>query len=355
MTALFDSLQQRGVTFRNRIGVSPMCQYSSQDGLANDWHLVHLVSRAVGGAGLVFTEATAIEARGRIAPGDLGIWSDEHIEMLSRITALIRQQGAVAGIQLAHAGRKASTAAPWAGGHPLDVPQGGWRPIVAPSALPFSDASPVPEALDASGIAALQQAFCQAATRAVSAGFQVIEIHAAHGYLLHEFLSPLSNHRTDDYGGSFENRIRLVVETVQAVRASIPDDMPLWIRLSATDWVEGGWDMEQSVTLSQFLKPLGIDLVDCSSGGIVPDVKIPVGPGYQTPLSDRIRREAAIATAAVGMITAPQQADHLIRTEQADMVLLARELLRDPYWPHQAAKALRVKDHSVPKQYERAW
>ena len=355
MTALFDSLQQRGVTFRNRIGVSPMCQYSSQDGLANDWHLVHLVSRAVGGAGLVFTEATAIEARGRIAPGDLGIWPDEHIEMLSRITALIRQQGAVAGIQLAHAGRKASTAAPWAGGHPLDVPQGGWRPIVAPSALPFSDASPVPEALDASGIAALQQAFCQAATRAVSAGFQVIEIHAAHGYLLHEFLSPLSNHRTDDYGGSFENRIRLVVETVQAVRASIPDDMPLWIRLSATDWVEGGWDMEQSVTLSQFLKPLGIDLVDCSSGGIVPDVKIPVGPGYQTPLSDRIRREAAIATAAVGMITAPQQADHLIRTEQADMVLLARELLRDPYWPHQAAKALRVKDHSVPKQYERAW
>ncbi|WP_017299543.1 NADH:flavin oxidoreductase/NADH oxidase [Nodosilinea nodulosa] len=355
MAMLFEPLQQRDVTFRNRIGVSPMCQYSSEEGLATDWHLVHLGSRAVGGAGLVFTEAAAIAPEGRISPADLGIWSDDHIPKLAEITALIRRSGAVAGMQLAHAGRKASTAPPWEGGHTLNEAEGGWGAIAAPSPIPFNPTDPAPQALDGGGIEAVKQGFVQAANRAVAAGFQVIEIHAAHGYLLHEFLSPLSNHRTDDYGGSFANRIRLVVETVAAVRATIPDALPLWVRISATDWVEGGWDIEQSIALAQKLKPLGIDLVDCSSGGIVPDVKIAVGPGYQTPLSQSIRHGADIATAAVGMITAPEQAEHLIRTGQADMVLLARELLRDPYWPHRAAKVLRAKDHPYPKQYLRAW
>lgn len=354
MTMLFDPFQQRGITFRNRVGVSPMCQYSSQDGFANDWHLVHLASRAVGGAGLVFTEATAIAPTGRITPGDLGIWQDEHIEMLSKIVALIRQAGSVAGIQLAHAGRKASCAPPWEGGNPLTGAEGGWQPV-APSAIAFNESSPVPTALTAEAIEELKLAFVQAAQRAVTAGFDLIEIHAAHGYLLHEFLSPLSNHRTDRYGGSFEGRIRLLVEIVQAVRTILPEQMPLWVRISATDWAEGGWDLDQSVALSQILKTSGVDLVDCSSGGLVPGVKIPVNPGYQIPFSDRIRQETGIATAAVGMITTPEQADRTIRTEQADMVLLARELLRDPYWTHRAAKTLKVEHHKYPTQYQRAW
>ncbi|MEA5594395.1 NADH:flavin oxidoreductase/NADH oxidase [Rivularia sp. UHCC 0363] len=355
MSKLFEEFQQRGVNFRNRIGVSPMCQYSSQDGFANDWHLVHLASRAVGGAGLVFTEAAAVEPSGRISPGDLGIWSDDHIEMLAKIATLIRQAGAVAGVQLAHAGRKASCAVPWEGGNPLPETAGGWRPVVAPSGITFNDISPIPVAMTVADIEHLKQAFGASAQRAVTAGFQVIEIHAAHGYLLHEFLSPLSNHRCDDYGGSFENRIRLLVEIVEVVRSIIPDQLPLWVRISATDWVEGGWDIEQSISLSQKLKSLGVDLIDCSSGGLLPGVKIPVGAGYQTPLSDRIRHQANIPTAAVGMITSPEQAEHIIRTEQADMVLLGRELLRDPYWSHRAAKVLRAENHVYPNQYSRAW
>jgi 2,4-dienoyl-CoA reductase-like NADH-dependent reductase (Old Yellow Enzyme family) len=354
MTALFDSFQQRGVTFSNRIGVSPMCQYSSQDGLANDWHLVHLVSRAVGGAGLVFTEAASVEPEGRISPGDLGIWADEHMPMLAKIAKLIQEADAVPGIQLAHAGRKASCALPWAGGNPLTQAEGGWQPV-APSAIAFNDASPVPTALTPNGIEAMKQSFLQSAQRGIDAGFQVIEIHAAHGYLLHEFLSPLSNHRTDRYGGSFEGRIRLLVEIVQAVRAVLPDPLPLWVRISATDWAEGGWDLEQSVALSHILKDAGVDLIDCSTGGLIPGANIPTGPGYQVPFSDRIRQDAEIATAAVGMITTAEQADQTIRTGQADMVLLARELLRDPYWPHRAAKKLRVDHHQYPKQYQRAW
>ena len=355
MTTLFEPFQQRDVRFRNRIGVSPMCQYSSRDGFANSWHLVHLASRAVGGAGLVFTEAAAIEPEGRISPGDLGIWSDEHIEMLSKITSLIDEAGAVAGIQLAHAGRKASCAVPWEGGAALSDREGGWRPVFAPSAIPFNDQSPTPEALSSKGIEAIKQSFVKATQRAISAGFQVIEVHAAHGYLLHEFLSPLSNQRSDEYGGSFDNRIRLLLETVEAVRSTLPDSLSLWVRISATDWVEGGWDVEQSVQLSEKLKPLGVDMVDCSSGGAIGGAKIPVGPGYQTFLSDRVKNQAHIATAAVGMITAPEQADHILRTGQADMVLLARELLRDPYWPHRAAKKLRANTHLYPQQYQRAW
>ena len=354
MTALFDSFQQRGVTFRNRIGVSPMCQYSSQDGLASDWHLVHLVSRAVGGAGLVFTEAAAVEPLGRISPGDLGIWADEQVLMLAKIAKLIQGAGAIAGIQLAHAGRKASSAAPWDGGNPLTQSEGGWQPV-APSAIAFNDVSPVPTALRLEGIESIKQSFIQSAQRGIEAGFQVIEIHAAHGYLLHEFLSPLSNHRTDRYGDSFEGRIRLLVEIVQAVRAILPDQLLLWVRISASDWAEGGWDLEQSIALSQILKTAGVDLVDCSTGGLIPSVKILTGPGYQVPFSDRIRQKTGIATAAVGMITTPEQADQIIRSGQADMVLLAREMLRDPYWPHRAAKKLRVDHHQYPKQYQRAW
>ncbi|MBD0336429.1 MAG: NADH:flavin oxidoreductase/NADH oxidase [Cyanobacteria bacterium Co-bin13] len=355
MTSLFQPLSMRGVTFRNRIGMSPMCQYSSQDGFAHEWHLVHLVSRAVGGVGLVFTEAAAVEPEGRITPADLGIWSDEQVEMLSKITGLLQGAGAVPGVQLAHAGRKASCAKPWEGGKPLAEEQGGWRPIFAPSAIPFDESSPTPEALDSEGIERVKQAFVRAAKRALEAGFQVIEIHAAHGYLLHEFLSPLSNQRSDAYGGSFDNRIRLLIEVVQGVRKTLPESCPLWVRISATDWADGGWDIEQSVLLSQKLKTLGVDVVDCSSGGAVPGVRIPTGLGYQTPFCDRIRHEAAIATAAVGMITSPEQAEHILRTGQADLVLLGRELLRDPYWAHRAARVLNVDSHSYPVQYQRAW
>jgi 2,4-dienoyl-CoA reductase-like NADH-dependent reductase (Old Yellow Enzyme family) len=354
MTAsLFESLTLRSVTMRNRIGVSPMCQYSSTDGFANDWHLVHLGARAVGGAGLVIAEATAVTPEGRISPQDLGLWQDEQVKMLARITRFIREQGAVAGIQLAHAGRKASVEVPWRGGAPLAPGVGGWSPIVAPSAVPFGSRSQVPEALDADGIRRIVDAFRDAARRSLDAGFQVIELHGAHGYLLHEFLSPLANRRTDEYGGSFENRVRFVLEVTGAVRSVWPDTLPLFMRLSATDWVDDGWDVEQSAELARLLGARGVDLIDCSSGGIIPGVKIPVGPGYQVSLAQRVRAVSGVPTAAVGLITSAQQADAVVRSGSADMVLLARQLLRDPYWPLRAARELGVA-LEWPAQYQRA-
>jgi 2,4-dienoyl-CoA reductase-like NADH-dependent reductase (Old Yellow Enzyme family) len=314
---------------------------------------VHLGSRAVGGAGLVIAEATAVEPRGRITPQDLGLWKDEHIPNLARIASFIAQQGAVPGVQLAHAGRKASCRIPWEGGAPIPPEAGGWRPV-APSAVPFRAGDPVPEELSRSEIRSIVGAFATAARRGVAAGFQVIEIHGAHGYLLNEFVSPISNMRTDEYGGSFENRIRIVLEVCSAIRQEWPEELPLFIRISATDWVEGGWDMDQSVELAARLKPLGVDLVDCSSGGLAPDAKIEIGPGYQVPFAERIRRETGILTGAVGMITEPGQADRIIRSGQADFVLLAREFLRDPYWPLHAAQALGV-DIESPVQYGRAF
>ena len=330
-----------------------MCEYSSIDGYANDWHFVHLGSRAVGGAGLVLTEATAVLQEGRISPLDLGIWMDDHIEPLARVVRFIHGQGSVAGMQLAHAGRKASTYAPWAGHGTVPESEGGWNNVVAPSALPFTDGHPMPRALSIEGIQNVVAAFAAAARRACEAGFRVIEIHAAHGYLLHEFLSPFSNQRTDAYGGSFENRTRIVRETVAAVRGSWPERAPLFVRISATDWIDGGWDIQQSVELARQLKDLGADLIDCSSGGNLPHAKIPVGPGYQTPFADQIRREAKIMTGAVGMITSPTQAEHVVGTGQADAVIIARELLRDPYWPLRAASEI-GQPISWPVQYLRA-
>jgi len=353
-TNLFTPLTLRDVTLRNRVVVSPMCQYSSTDGFANEWHMVHLGSRAVGGAGLVFTEAAAVETRGRISPRDLGIYDDQHIEPLRRLTGFIHEHGAVAGIQLAHAGRKGSTARPWEGGKLVTADQGGWQPVFAPSAIPFDSGYLTPDALDEAGIAAVVRSFATASHRALEAGFRVIEIHAAHGYLLHEFYSPLSNQRVDRYGGSFANRIRLLTEVTDAIREHWPERYPLFVRISATDWIEGGWDIEQSIELARLLKPLGVDLIDVSSGGAAPGAVIPVGPGYQTQFAARIRREAGIMSGAVGLITSPQQADHILRTEQADVVLLARELLRNPYWPMLAAKELR-QDIPVAPQYSRAW
>ena len=352
MPHLFDEFRLRDITVRNRIGVSPMCQYSSREGLANEWHFVHLATRAVGGAGLVFTEAAAVTPEGRISPQDLGVWSERHFEPLARVTHFIDQQGAIAGIQLAHAGRKASTYRPWSGQGKIPENEGGWS-TVAPSALSFADDYPMPAALAVTGIRALQDAFAKAAERSFQAGFRVIEIHAAHGYLFHEFLSPLSNHRADQYGGSFENRTRFLRDTVAAVRAVLPERCPLFVRISSTDWVEGGWDIEQSVELARQLKSLGVDVIDCSSGGNVKSAEIPVGTGYQTPFAARIRREAGIPTAAVGMITGAAQADHIIRGGEADMVLLARELLRSPYWPLEAAREL-GHDTTWPSQYLRA-
>ena len=354
MPHLFDPLTLRGITLRNRIAVSPMCEYSSTDGFPSDWHLVHLGSRAVGGAGLVLTEAAAVAAEGRISPQDLGIYHDEHIEPLRRITRFIEEQGAVAGIQLAHAGRKASTARPWEGKDAVTVESGGWRPVFGPSALVFDDGYVLPEALSVDGISQVVQDFAQAAKRAADAGFRVAELHAAHGYLLHEFLSPQSNQRTDQYGGSFENRTRIVRETVEAVRAVWPEQFPLFVRLSATDWTEGGWDIAQSVELTRMLKPLGVDLIDTSTGGNVPRAKIPVGPGYQVQFAEQIKRDTGVLTGAVGLITDPQQADGIIREGKADLVLLARELLRDPYWPRRAAKELGA-EIAAPVQYGRAW
>jgi 2,4-dienoyl-CoA reductase-like NADH-dependent reductase (Old Yellow Enzyme family) len=353
MPGLFDPLTIRDLTFANRVFVSPMCQYSSRDGYANDWHFVHLGSRAVGGAGLVVTEATAVLPEGRISPEDLGIWADGHIEMLSRIVSFIHEQGSIAGMQLAHAGRKASTRRPWEGSGTIPEAEGGWKKVVAPSALPFAESYPMPQALTNDGIQEVVSAFATAARRACQAGFRVIEIHAAHGYLIHEFLSPLSNKRSDDYGGSFENRTRLCREIVAAVRSEWPKELPLFLRISSNDWVDGGWTISESVKLAGELKQIGVDLIDCSSGGNVPHAKIPVGPGYQTHFAERIRREAGIMTGAVGMITSPIQAEHIIRAEQADAVIIAREFLRDPYWPLRAAREL---DQAIawPVQYLRA-
>ncbi|HXT12537.1 MAG TPA: NADH:flavin oxidoreductase/NADH oxidase [Candidatus Angelobacter sp.] len=353
---LFESFTIRSVTLRNRIGVSPMCQYSSEDGVATDWHFVHLGSRAIGGAGLVIAEATAVSPEGRISPGDAGIWAEKHIEPIARINRFIKQHGAVPGIQIAHAGRKASAARPWEGGDHLPDNQGGWTPV-APSAIPFGDGlDKIPRAMTETDIAKVQNDFVAAAQRALAAGNEWLELHFAHGYLAHEFLSPLSNQRTDRYGGSFENRIRFALETTRAVRATWPEEFPFTVRLSCSDWVDGGWDIDQSVELARRLKAEGVDLIDCSSGGSAPHAKIAVGPGYQVPFAEKIRREANIATAAVGFITEPKQADDIIRHGQADLVLLARELLRDPYWPAHAAQELGHKDKLPPPvQYARAW
>lgn len=353
MANLFDPLPLRDITLRNRVAVSPMCQYSSTDGFATDWHLVHLGSRAVGGAGLVFTEAAAVLPEARISPQDLGIWSDEHIVGLARIARFVQQQGSIAGMQIAHAGRKASTRRPWEGQGEVPPSEGGWENVVAPSPLPFDESYPRPRELDNAGIGHVTQAFAQAAGRAREAGFQALEIHAAHGYLLHEFLSPLSNHRQDAYGGSFENRTRLLREAMAAVRQVWGERLPLFVRISATDWAEGGWDLEQSIKLARQLRSLGVDLVDCSSGGTLPHARVPVGPGYQSAFAETIRRQAGIPTGAVGMITDPAQADHIIRTGQADLILMAREFLRHPYWPLRAARELGYQT-SWPVQYLRA-
>ncbi len=351
---LFDALKIRDITFRNRVAVSPMCEYSAEDGFTNDWHLVHLGSRAVGGAGTVLTEAIAVVPEGRISPGDLGIWKDEHIENLARIVRFLHKQGAVAGTQLAHAGFKASTEVPWkAQGKYVRVEDGGWRPIYSSTAKGFTPEALQPEALTTDGIARIVQAFADSARRTLDAGFELIEIHGAHGYLVHQFLSPLVNTRTDQYGGSFENRTRLLREIIDAIRKVWPERLPLWLRLSASDWTDGGWTLEDSIALAKQVKPLGVDLIDASSGGIVPSAKIPLGPGYQTIFAEQIRKEAGILTGAVGMITSPEQAQHILATGQADLVLLARELLRDPYWPLRAAHALK-QEIAWPKQYERA-
>jgi 2,4-dienoyl-CoA reductase-like NADH-dependent reductase (Old Yellow Enzyme family) len=349
---LFDPLQIRDILLRNRIVVSPMCQYSSTDGFASDWHLVHLGSRAVGGASLIFTEACAVSPEGRISPQDLGIWKDDHIAFLSRITRFLLSQGTVPGIQLAHAGRKASTPPPWHSGGFIPESAGGWKPV-APSAIAFSDTYAQPAALDAAGIQKIIQDFTAAATRASQAGFQVIEIHSAHGYLLHEFLSPLANHRTDSYGGSFENRTRLLLEVVTAVRRVWPICYPLFVRISASDWVPGGWDIEQSMALAELLGPLGVDLIDCSSGGMVPNAQIPVAPGFQVPFADQIRQRTGILTGAVGMITNASQADAILNGDKADVVILAREFLRQPYWPLAIARDLGFPV-TWPVQYLRA-
>ena len=338
---------------QNRIVVSPMCQYSCEDGFANDWHLVHLGQRALGGAALVFCEATSVEPRGRISPSDLGIWKEEHIEPVARIVRFLKQHGARAGIQLAHAGRKASTAVPWQGRRAILPSEGGWQPV-GPSAIAFDNASLMPAQLSIPEIHTITQAFVDAAKRALKAGFDVIELHGAHGYLIHEFLSPLSNRRTDKYGGSFENRIRFALEVVEAVRKTIPDAMPLFLRISATDWVEGGWSIDESVNLARAVKPLGVDLIDCSSGGSSPEAVIPVRSGYQVPFARRIREEADLITGAVGLITDPHQADQIIADGSADLVFLAREFLREPYWPMKAAQALGTRVEP-PVQYSRAF
>ena len=349
---LFSPFALRSVTFSNRIAVSPMCQYSADDGFANDWHLVHLGARAQGGPGLIVVEASAVVPEGRITPSDLGIYKDEHLPGLARIVDFIHAQGVRAGIQLAHAGRKASMASPFLGDRLVSPQQGGWHPV-APSAIPFAPHYAVPQALTQDGIDAIVGAFQQAARRAAAAGFDIVEIHAAHGYLLHEFLSPLSNQRTDAYGGSFENRTRLTLQVVDAVRAVWPAHLPLFVRISASDWAENGWSIDDSVALAGQLRAHGVDLIDCSSGGLIPHAAIPLGPGYQVPFAARIRAEAAIPTAAVGMITDPHQANTVIAEAQADLVFLAREMLRDPYWPLHAAATL-GEPASWPVQYLRA-
>lgn len=352
MSALFSTLRLRQLEFRNRVFVSPMCQYSCHDGLATNWHLVHLGSRAVGGAGLVMVEASAVTPEGRISPQDLGIWSQAHADALQPIAAFIREQGAVAAIQLAHAGRKASTLRPWEGGGAVALERGGWQPV-APSGEAYSPSHPTPRALTAAEIEQLPAIFAAAAERSLRAGFQVIELHAAHGYLMHEFLSPLSNQRSDAYGGSFENRVRLPLAIVRAVRAVVPESLPLFVRISGSDWAPGGWDLDQSVRLAGALREHGVDLIDCSSGGLTRDQQLSIGPGYQVPIAERIKREVGIATGAVGLITEPAQAEAIIAEGKADAVLLARAMLRDPYWTRHAALALGAESH-WPVQYARA-
>ena len=354
MPALFDPFTIKSITLRNRIGVSPMCQYSYTDGFSDDWQVVHLGARAAGGAGLVIAEATAVEARGRITPDDAGIWSDAHVEPLKRVTQFIKSQGAVAGIQIAHAGRKASSMRPWDGGKALPTTDLRWWPVVGASPIPFAEGYQTPQELSVEEIKTIQTAFVHGAERACAAGFEWLEIHAAHGYLLQSFCSPISNQRNDAYGGSFENRVRFLLETVAAVQQVWPDDLPLTVRISGTEWTEGGWGVEDSVKLGGLLKRAGVDLVDCSSGGNVAHAKVPAEPGYQVHIAQAVREGAGIATAAVGMITEPMQADEIIRSGRADVVLLGREMLRDPYWALHAAKALGVPA-PVPPQYLRAY
>ncbi len=351
-TMLFSPLHLKGIVFRNRIFVSPMCQYSSEDGIPTDWHLVHLGSRAVGGAALVMVEASAVSPAGRISRGDSGIWSLDHSDAFRRITAFIKSQGAVPGMQIAHAGRKASTEVPWKGGRPLGEEAGGWQPL-APSAIPFDEGWPEPLEMSPADMERVVGEFEAAARYSLEAGFEVLEIHMAHGYLAHEFLSPLSNHRGDEYGGSLENRIRFPLRIARAVRAVWPDHLPLFVRISCTDWVEGGWDLPQSIALCRELAALGVDLIDCSSAALVPYATIPIAPGFQVPFSAAIRESLGIATAAVGLITHPVQAEQILATGQADAVLMAREFLRQPYWPLHAAKTLGV-EFPWPRQYERA-
>jgi 2,4-dienoyl-CoA reductase-like NADH-dependent reductase (Old Yellow Enzyme family) len=349
---LFSPFQLKQTKFKNRIFVSPMCQYSSEDGMPTDWHLVHLGSRAVGGAALVMVEATAVSREGRISPWDSGLWSDKHAGAFQRITAFVKAQGSIPGIQLAHAGRKASIDVPWRGDAPLSPDKGGWQPM-APSPIPFQERSPVPIEMTPRDVEEVASQFRAAAQRSVQAGFEVLELHMAHGYLLHEFLSPLSNLRKDDFGGPLENRERFPLKVAEKVRQVWPESLPLFVRISCTDWVERGWDLGQSIDFCRRLKNLGVDLIDCSSGGLVPDAVIPAGPGYQTPFAAAIRREVGIPTGAVGYITEPVQAEQILATDQADAIIMAREMLRHPYWPLHAARALNV-DIPWPDQYRRA-
>ncbi|GEM82533.1 NADH:flavin oxidoreductase/NADH oxidase [Meiothermus hypogaeus] len=348
MSLLFSPLKLRSVTLKNRLAMSPMCQYSAQEGQVTEWHLLHYLTRAVGGVGLIMVEATAVEARGVISPDDLGIWSDAHVPGLKKLTGRIREAGAVPGIQIAHAGRKAGTASPWQGGKPLHR----WTPV-APSPLAFHEGWPVPQELDETGLEQIRQAFQQGARRALAAGFELIELHMAHGYLLHSFLSPLTNHRSDRYGGSRENRMRFPLEVVEAVRAVWPEELPLFVRVSASDWVEGGWDIADTVAFAKELQKRGVDLLDCSSGGAIPGVKIPVGPGYQVPFAAQVRLSTGLSTGAVGLLTEPLQTEAILQAQQADLILLGRALLREPYWPYRAAQALGAK--VWPVQYERAF
>ncbi|SHJ43949.1 2,4-dienoyl-CoA reductase [Malonomonas rubra DSM 5091] len=352
MSKLFTPIALRSLKIRNRIFVSPMCQYSCVDGIATNWHLVHYGSRAVGGSGMVMVEATAVLPEGRISPSDCGLWNDQQAEAFKPITQFISEHGAIPGVQLAHAGRKASTEPPWLGGKVVALKNGGWQPV-APSSLAFSAGMPKPKALDEKDMEKICAAFVAAAERAFCAGFQVVEVHMAHGYLLHQFLSPLSNQRSDQYGGSLENRMRFPLKVAEKVRDFWPDDLPVLVRISATDWTEKGWDLEQSLELCSKLKEIGIDLIDCSTGGLIPDAVIPVAPGFQVPMAAEIKKEVGIPTGTVGLITKPEQAEQIIVTGQADAVFLARELLRDPQWPLKAAKALTF-DYPWPLQYERA-
>jgi 2,4-dienoyl-CoA reductase-like NADH-dependent reductase (Old Yellow Enzyme family) len=352
MSKLFSTLKIKGITFRNRIAISPMCQYMAEEGFATDWHLVHYGSRAIGGAGLIIQEATAVSPEGRITPGDLGIWDDSHIDKYKRIVKFILEHGAVPGIQIAHAGRKASCAKPWDGGHQLSPGEGGWQ-TVSSSAIPFNEGEISPLALDQDQIKKVIGDFRKAAGRAYEAGYQVLEIHSAHGYLLHQFLSPLCNQRTDQYGGSFDNRIRLLLEVTDAVKQAWPENLPLFVRLSATDYIEGGWDADQTVMLAKVLKKNGVDLIDTSSGGMVPYAKIPFSPGYQLPFAEKIRNEAGIMTGAVGMITDANQAEEILQKEQADLILIGRLSLQNPQFPLHAARELGVSIE-WPRQYLRA-